>query len=147
MYRKILACVDGSQSSLRAARHAAALARLAGATLTLLYVVPPLGPHPEVSGEEVARAQSLLIREMVSWGEGVLRKVRTELGADVEGLNLKEAVAVGSPSRAILKELAEGGYDLVVLGSRGLGEWEGLLLGSVSNRVVHQAACPVLVVR
>ncbi|MBC7104397.1 MAG: universal stress protein [Firmicutes bacterium] len=147
MYRKILACVDGSPPSLRAARQAVGLARLSGAVLVLFYAVPPLAPYAAATGEEVALAQSLLTREMVSWGEEILQRVRAELGEYAEGLDIRQSVAVGPPGRAILKELAEGGYDLVVVGSRGLGEWEGLLLGSVSNKVAHQAPCPVLIVR
>jgi len=47
----------------------------------------------------------------------------------------------------ICREAKEGRFDLVIMGSRGLGEIKGYLMGSVSNRVVRHASCPVLIVR
>ncbi|HCF50881.1 MAG TPA: universal stress protein, partial [Syntrophomonas sp.] len=53
----------------------------------------------------------------------------------------------GTPERIIINEITARGYDLVVMGSRGLGTFSGLLLGSVSDRVLRQASCPVLIVK
>jgi len=51
------------------------------------------------------------------------------------------------PSEETIQEATEGGYDLIVTGSRGLSAIKGYLMGSVSNRVTKHAPCPVLVVR
>lgn len=53
----------------------------------------------------------------------------------------------GAPGQAIVEEAERWGADLIVMGSRGLGTWNRLLLGSVSNNVVHHAKCSVEIVR
>jgi len=56
-------------------------------------------------------------------------------------------IVVGQPADEICKKAKDGGYDLLVMGNRGLGEIKGYLMGSVSNRVIRHAVCPVLIVR
>jgi nucleotide-binding universal stress UspA family protein len=56
-------------------------------------------------------------------------------------------VHVGRPDQVIVERAAERGADLIVMGSQGRGGLERLLLGSVSERVIGQAACPVMVVK
>ena len=68
------------------------------------------------------------------------KKILDELG--VAG---KTIFSSGNPASAILKEAAMG-YDLIVMGSRGLGSVEGFLLGSTTTRVAHHAKIPVLIV-
>ena len=71
----------------------------------------------------------------------VLAKVReTGLTADMNVLQ-------GPAPDAILRVAETEGYDLIVMGSRGLGQFQGLLIGSVSDRVMHHAKIPVLIVR
>lgn len=53
----------------------------------------------------------------------------------------------GPPREIIVDEADKWGADLIVMGSRGLGAWSRVLLGSVSNAVVHHAKCSVLIVR
>ena len=62
-------------------------------------------------------------------------------------LKISSAVIQGSPRQVIVEEAEKWGADLIVMGSRGLGAWNRLLLGSVSNSVVHHAKCSVEVVR
>jgi len=63
------------------------------------------------------------------------------------GISYTDKVVVGVPADEVLQEQEEGGYDLLVIGSRGMGEVKGWILGSVSTRVVRYAKCPVLVVK
>jgi nucleotide-binding universal stress UspA family protein len=60
---------------------------------------------------------------------------------------VERSVVLGQPATEILTAAEEPGVDLVVLGARGLGLLGRLVLGSVSDRVVHHAPCPVLVVK
>jgi nucleotide-binding universal stress UspA family protein len=76
--------------------------------------------------------------------DGVVREIGTG-GANVRG---DVQVAVGDPpAKLILDEAASFQADLIVMGSRGLSDWSGLLLGSVTHKVMHLATCPVLVAR
>lgn len=63
------------------------------------------------------------------------------------GMTPEIMVREGRPGHAIVEEAQSGGFDLVVMGSRGLSDFEGMLLGSVAHRVLSAAHCPVLVTR
>ena len=62
-------------------------------------------------------------------------------------LKLSSELVQGPPGKAIVEEAERWGADLILMGSRGLGAWNRLLLGSVSTAVVHHAKCSVEVVR
>ena len=68
-----------------------------------------------------------------------------EVGVDAQGEIRR--VSAGDTPEQIIEVAAATRADLIVLGSRGMTEWKSLLLGGVANKVVHQAACPVLLVR
>jgi nucleotide-binding universal stress UspA family protein len=78
--------------------------------------------------------------------EGRLRQLVSQTDADLNGLDvLHSAVSDEHPSAALVR--LSRGADLLVIGSRGLGGFRGLLLGSVGQQCVHHATCPVLIVR
>jgi len=60
--------------------------------------------------------------------------------------DVERSVVIGRPVKEIVSAANEGGVDLMVVGSRGLGQVGRWLLGSVSDRVIHEVQCPVLVV-
>ncbi len=62
-------------------------------------------------------------------------------------LNVEGKIAFGSAASEILREADGGGYDLIILGSRGHGAVEDFLIGSVGTKVAHNAPCSVLLVR
>jgi nucleotide-binding universal stress UspA family protein len=68
-----------------------------------------------------------------------------EAGVDARGEIRR--VSTGDTPQQIIEVAAATRADLIVLGSRGMTEWKSLLLGGVANKVVHHAACPVLLVR
>lgn len=63
------------------------------------------------------------------------------------GVEISGEVLFGSPDSRIVETAEEIGADLIIIGSHGYKKWERLLLGSVSNSVVHHAHCSVMVVR
>lgn len=142
MFQKILVPVDGSAVSVRAAEHAADLARRYGATVTLLFVADPsaiaLSPLPE---EVKAQFQSAMQEANQQMLAGVARVFE---GVEVECRQLE-----GSPGRMIAAEAESGACDLIVMGSQGLGlrEDQQITIGSVTDRVLRRVRCPVLVVR
>jgi nucleotide-binding universal stress UspA family protein len=83
--------------------------------------------------------------EALRAGETVIDRALEAVGADAEGVTVKRLVVAREPSRALL-DLSRS-TDLLVVGSRGRGGFTGLLLGSVSQRVVQHASCPVAVIR
>jgi nucleotide-binding universal stress UspA family protein len=77
--------------------------------------------------------------------EAVLEQARTIVGK-IPG-EVRAEIMEGPPADAILRVAETRGSDLIVMGSRGLGQITGLLLGSQSQKVVNHAPCPVLIVR
>jgi nucleotide-binding universal stress UspA family protein len=83
--------------------------------------------------------------EHVKRAREIVEKMRTQ--AELKGVALKPLVLRGRPFEAILKAAQENGVNLIVLGSHGRTGLSRLLMGSVTERVIGQAACPVLVVK
>jgi nucleotide-binding universal stress UspA family protein len=134
--KRILAAVDGDVAASRAAHLALDMAHDLGASLTLLYVVPPV----VVTGPEVPYA--VLLDAQRKRGDEVLTHLREELH-DTE---IHTARVDGSAAEEIVRYADEGDFDLIVVGNNGKGAVERLLLGSVSDRTVHKCQRPVLVV-
>lgn len=72
---------------------------------------------------------------------------RVNASVSVKGVTVTTEVLFGSPESRVVETAEEMNADLIILGSHGYNSWERLLLGSVSNSVVHHAPCSVLVVR
>jgi nucleotide-binding universal stress UspA family protein len=136
---RIVVGVDGSDASLAALRFALAEARCRdGAVVELVsawhepYVGPAMAPvvaDPGVFEDAAART---------------IERALDAVGDEARGLEVRRTVARRGAASALLD--AADGADLVVVGSRGRGGFTGLLLGSVSQQVVHHATCPVVVV-
>ena len=143
MVKHVLVAVDGSEGARRALVFARGLAEQVGAELTALTVVEPpsmlpIGPlegflttAPSPSPEAVARAHQML----------------TEVAAGFPAERLHVRADLGHPVDALLQIAQEVGADLIVVGARGLNPAQRFLLGSVSDRLVHHADRPVVVVR
>lgn len=147
LIKKILVPTDGSDLSLRAAGYAAKLAKCTGAEVTILNVAEVTGITQFVSYS--MQSSDNLGRDMHETGVDIIEKTKKLfLEADVPVHN---KIIEGFAPEAIISEARDGGYDLIVMGSRGAGM--GLLrrivfgLGSVAERVVSSAPCPVLIVR
>jgi nucleotide-binding universal stress UspA family protein len=139
---EIMVPVDGSDSALRAARFAVNLAAAMGAKVKLFHVLPAASVElVGMAGMERADIEKL----GQSSGERVFARIREELDAGQAG-NLEQAVALGEPAEEILAYAEQHPATLVVMGRRGLSRMQSLMLGSVSDRVLQHARCPVTVV-
>ena len=140
LFKRILAAVDGSAHGIRAARMAGRLARALDARLTLLtvYDAPPSGTLGEPN-YSTARDRAL---------DGARRVVERARHAVLEagGPEPDTDWLDGVPGTRIISAARDGGYDLIVVGTRGRGRVRRALLGSVSSAVAAQAGRPVLVV-
>lgn len=81
--------------------------------------------------------------------EKALAEMRTKVSAAAEGtpVAITSGTVIGSPERQIVEEAERIEADLIIVGSHGYNRWERLLLGSVSDSVIHHAPCSVLVIR
>ena len=138
-FRKMLIAVDGSPGALEAARRGAELAVVCGASVILCHCRKGV---PEYVGEPYY--QRMLDRIAASVEELLqpFREILSESGATFE-----ERVLEGDPAKKICEAARLEGCDLVVMGTRGLSDLEGLFLGSVVHKVLMAAPCPVLAVR
>lgn len=135
---QIIVGVDGSQPSREALQWAAREARLRQAALQVIlsWRMPYVAPYPYTSA---------------AFDPAVLEKeARQRLDAIVEGVDLSgipqvdRILTMGEPAAALLT--ASKDADLVVVGSRGLGGFAELLLGSVSHHLAHHATCPLVII-
>jgi nucleotide-binding universal stress UspA family protein len=134
---RIVVGVDSSEGSRVALRWALDEARIRHDTLEAVHVW-----HPPYAGAE-AYVPSVIDTETL---EGAATELLAEVLAaeDSEGVTVVPRVLCGAPAATLLE--AADGASLLVVGSRGLGGFSRLLLGSVSEQVVHHAGCPVAVV-
>ena len=139
--RRILVPYDGSEQSQQAVRQAAHIARLQGATLMLLSVVDL---NAEVAAFERVSMDGYDPAALKEGAYKELAKILREVPADIR---TNSVVELGSPAEVIVETADDEGYDLVVMGSRGLGRLTGFLMGSVSQYVLQHVHCPVMVVR
>ncbi|MBP2018732.1 nucleotide-binding universal stress UspA family protein [Symbiobacterium terraclitae] len=145
--KKILLATDGSDNSLHAARMAGELgAALKDVQVIVLYVahVPRAYYAVDEFGNKVTPEvpMDVMIRRT---GEPILRKTISALGLPEE--QVVTEVQVGEPAEEIVDYARLEQVDLIVMGSRGLSPIKELLVGSVSDKVLHTAPCPVLIVR
>ena len=141
-FREVLAAVDGSRASREAVEVAASLAKTAGAKLTNLHVIS----IPEAaysSGSSVTGTEKKARKNAESYLSAA-RGFAEECGVDSRQRIVED---LQSPVKGITEYAAKNHIDLIVLGTRGLGGFRRLLLGSVASGVVSYAPCSVLVVR
>lgn len=130
---KILVAVDFAPCSLAALDRAVELAQAVGALVRLLHV---RAPSPKIAEPPEPRGDSA--REL----EKHIDRARSVLGDRVSS-----EMVDGDPERLILERAAEGGFDLIAMGTHGRTGRLHVLTGSVAEAVVRRAPCPVLVVR
>ena len=151
MIRTILVATDGSSHADKAVSLGGELAQAHDATIILLHVISDIGS--EISEgipkhlQELADIEHLKIGDILTViGEEILERARAQLRE--QGVEkVVPAMPSGSPAQAILDYAKAHSVDLIVMGSRGLGSFEGLMLGSIAHKVSHLAPCSCLTVR
>lgn len=140
MFQTILVAFDGSQHAREAARIAGDLARGLGGSAGL-WVVIVMGEIPRDLGDPYL---DLLIEQRTRVGEAMLAEAETLIGA---GLETHRELLFGTPAECIIQVAETRACDLIIMGTRGLGPLQGLLLGSQTQKVISHAHCPVLAVK
>lgn len=142
--RRILAATDFSKTSGKALSEAIDLAKVTGATLTVVHAYVPLVPLvPEQYIE--AGTWDRIDSETRRWAERQLVKLAER--ARKSGVRASSLLVVGDPSRQIVRTARAIRADLIVVGTHGRRGLTKFFLGSVAERVVATAACPVMTIR
>ena len=148
MFKKILVTLDGSKSADRALDFALDLATKYSAEVVLISVfdapsVSLLAPGIVFAPTSTAK----YLEELRSFHEKVLSEALKKAKSLNVGLKVSKKLLQGRAVDKIVETAKEGGFDLIVIGSRGLGGIKGFVLGSISDRVADEAPCPVLIVK
>jgi nucleotide-binding universal stress UspA family protein len=138
-YRNVLVAFDGSPEAELALAHATAMAQVYRARLALVAVI---APPPLVAWQAPGGARAVRDSEELDLDT----RLRAAADRVPDDLSITTRLLDGDPAREILRAAREGGHDVIVLGSRGRGRMTAALLGSVSNRVMHDAEVPVIVI-
>ncbi len=143
MYDRILVAVDGSEPSLQALAQAVDLALQLGSEITVVSVVSDMKlPFSAEFGLWARESHEGLMRKVLENLNSAILRIRE----DHPELKVEARIEEGRPAKKIT-ELAENeGFDLIVIGRRGSGLVDRLIMGSVSNEVVRTSTKPVLVV-
>jgi nucleotide-binding universal stress UspA family protein len=141
MFSRILVPVDGSDNSYRALDAALLLSEKLGAKITVIHVMEDI-PVSYVVSEK-------LLREIVDAYKRENQLILSNCSeiATKKGLVIQTKLLQGNPGSIILDFCEKEKYDIIIMGSRGMGKFKELVLGSVSNKVLHHSSCPVMIIR
>ena len=143
--RKLLVPTDFSEPSYRGVKAADELARHFGAELIMIHVVttiqfvPPNGP-PIPAGQQL----STLLNELT---EAAKRSISQTIEEKIsEGVASRSFVLIGGPAEEIVRMAVEEKVDAIVIATHGLTGWRRFIFGSVAEKVVRLAECPVVTI-
>ena len=141
MFTNIVVPIDGSDNSYRALDAALLLSEKLGSNITVIHVMEEV-PITHIGSEKMLNE---LLEAYKKENQDILLKC-TEI-ANQKGLTIKTFLLQGNPASAILDYIKKEKFDLVIMGSRGLGKFKELILGSVSSKILHHSPCAVLLIR
>ena len=149
MFEHLLVAVDGSKHSRRAIEAASGLALKLGSRLTILHVIAHAGDNRIPDDlKEFARVEHIQTDEAVileTVGNAIVDRAKQEaISKGVEAV--ETALLRGDAATEIIQFAAENDVDTIVMGRRGLGDFAGLLLGSVSHKVAQRSDLDCLTV-
>ena len=137
MFERIVLAVDGSEAARRALPVAADIASKYGSEVIAVHVLEQQlgrgGPIAFETTEEATRVADDAARSLKDVGVSARAEARAALA--------------GRAAQEIMDVAASEDAGLIVMGSRGMSDWQGLLIGSVAHKVVHLSSIPVLIVR
>lgn len=141
MFTNILVPVDGSDNSYRALDAALLFSEKLGSNITVVHVMEQV-PITHIGSEKLL---SEFLEAYKKENQDILSKC-SEI-ATQKGLTIKTLLLQGNPASVILDYSKQEKFDLLIMGSRGMGKFKELILGSVSSKIVHHSPCAVLLIR
>jgi nucleotide-binding universal stress UspA family protein len=136
--KKILVPLDGSSNSFRGLDVAIHMARESHATITGLYVAAITKPR---TNDKITPLEKILLGH----AQKIMKK--SKLKAAQKGILFFDRVSYGDDGKRIVEIAEKQNFDLIVIGSRGMGSAKEFFLGSTSNYVLHKSKKPVLIVK
>jgi len=143
--RRILVPLDGSQLSEEALEHAKTIAQTSGASIHLLHVLQPMQDWEQQLLHGLDRPFETMSEPYPADAKTYLERVRQNLEAAQHSATAK--LYTGIVGDEILTAAQSEQADLIVMGSHGYGGYKRWVYGSIANRVVHEAPCPLVMVR
>lgn len=138
---KILLANDGSHHARRAVEHTMLLAgSMPEAKVTLIHVSSAMPPR-----SKLLEANFNVLSVLEDQAHDALKETEALFAA--KGMEYELEVAWGDPATEIAMHAQRGKFDVIIMGSRGLGRVTEVLMGSVSQRVLHESKCPVMIVK
>ena len=151
LIEKILVALDGSKPADRALDFALDLAGKYSAEIVLLSVFEPVIPSLLYSPADLPIAPSMAVgsysKELKAQHRRVLAHARRKAKKARPDLKISTKILEGRPSEKIVETAEQGKFDIIIMGSQGLGRIKKIFLGSVSDRVADEASCPVLIIK
>ncbi len=138
MFSKILVAIDGSEPAKNAFEKSIYLAQKCNSKIDLVHVIAC-----ELGGDSATTLEQLDVLK----GKAKQMLEEYKITAEKNAVPIEITVNQGDPARIIIELARTRSYDLIIMGTRGIGTFRELLLGSVSQKVIHHADCPVMVVQ
>ena len=138
MFSRILVAIDGSKSAKKAFEKSIYLAQKCDSKLDVVHVI-----SCELGGDSATTFE--LIDELKTKAEKMLDEYKIQ--AAKNNVPIEIMVTRGDPVQVIIDLAKTKSHDLIIMGTRGRSAFQELLIGNVSQKVMHHASCPVMVVR
>jgi len=136
--KKILVPLDGSKNSLRGLDEAIYLARQCHATITGLYVIPISKP---ITDSQISYLEKYLLKNATKFMS------KAKIRSAQNGILFDSDIIYGKEGPKIIHYANNKSYDIIVIGSRGMGSIKEVFFGSTSNYVLHKSKIPILIVK
>jgi len=138
MIKNILVALDGSKNSIRALRNAIQFAKQADASITGIFVIQSFPSEMGVIRIMVRKAMSKHYKRFMPIAKTMCTK---------KGVEFLDVIENGEEGKTIVSFANKNNFDLIVIGSRGMGTLGKLFLGSTSNYVANSSKIPVMIVK
>jgi len=138
MIKNILVPLDGSKNSIRALKNAIILAKQNDASITGLFVIQAFPTEIGMVKNMLGKALSKHYKHFMSIAKAMCTK---------KGIKFLDVIEFGVEGQTIVSFADYNNFDLIVIGSRGMGKIREVFLGSTSNYVLHTSKIPVLIIK
>jgi nucleotide-binding universal stress UspA family protein len=137
-FKKILVALDGSKNSIRALSNAIQLAKQTDALIIGIFVIQAFPTEMGLMKTIVGKAQSKHYKHFMQTAKTMCTK---------KGVAFFDVIEYGEEGKTIVSFAHKNNFNLIVVGSKGMGKLRELFLGSTSNYVVHSSKIPVLIIK